>query len=88
MNGYSVSSETCFILEIHKLFCPVGHFQNYNVFQTLSIHSSVYFQTLILEGAKVKLFPSNIALLSNSEPQQFVLLCIPDEPGRLALTGN
>ena len=55
---------------------------------TVSTHLSVYFQTLILEGAKVKLFPSNIALPSNSEPQQFVLLCIPDEPGHLALTGN
>ena len=50
--------------------------------------SSLYLQTMTLQGGPVTTYPSNITLPACCEPQEFVLLCIPQKPGNLSLTGE
>lgn len=40
-----------------------------------------------MEGAKATSYPSNISLPANCVPQEFVLLCIPWEPGTISISG-
>ena len=42
---------------------------------------------MLLQGAKVNAYPSNISLPHKCDPQEFVLLCIPSEPGTVSLSG-
>ena len=51
-------------------------------------HTHTYLQAMLTEGAKVDAFPSSLSLPASSEPQNFILLAIPQEAGQVNILGE